>query len=442
MVYDSNRRVIVLFGGNNGMSDVGDTWEWSRGQWSHRVTATAPSAREGHAMSYDPVRGVTVLFGGDNGGNETWEWNGAQWSQRAPANPPPTRVNHAMTYDESRNVTILFGGADGGITYGDTWEWDGTHWNERMPMPSPPARFAPAMTYDAARELTVLTCGFGTTGQLNDTWELEGPSFHISTQPSPQFVAAGATAHFSVAADGVGVGGFTYRWRHNGMPIFDDVGYSGAATKMLTVLAAAPSKTGNYDCVVSGTCGSIVSLAASLAVDDCLAIDDQDDCDGNGYLDTCEIAANAALDANLNGTLDECEPEPADPCEADGGADDCNGNHVKDSCEIDANPDLDSDNNGTLDTCDPPSIDLCVPVNGEGDCNSNGLVDACEIAVNPNLDANNNGMLDSCEVSPAPLGTDGDMTDMSSGAPCGGGTAMLLPTGLLGFAFRRRRRSR
>ncbi|MGB0325668.1 MAG: hypothetical protein ACPGGL_09080, partial [Phycisphaerales bacterium] len=92
----------------------------------------------------------------------------------------------------------------------------------------------------------------------------------------------------------------------------------------------------------------------------------KDDCDGNGVLDTCDLADGAA-DCDGNGILDRCEP-------------DCDGNGVTDACEVDC------DNDGIPDACDD-------------DDDGDGLDDACDgeicgVVIN---DADMNGVRDDCE---------------------------------------------
>ncbi len=98
------------------------------------------------------------------------------------------------------------------------------------------------------------------------------------------------------------------------------------------------------------------------------------DCNANGILDVCEIAADPSLDCDGDGRLDRC-----------GFFADCNLNGVRDDCDIAIDPSLDCDGNGVIDDCDP-------------DCNLNGLNDMCEIMDDPMLDLNNNGELDECEI--------------------------------------------
>ncbi len=89
-------------------------------------------------MAYDSERGVVVLFGGGDNPNsptavlsDAWEWNVATWTQRTPEAAPPGRAYHAMAYDSARGAMVLFGGAlmiggTSAILYNDTWELQDT----------------------------------------------------------------------------------------------------------------------------------------------------------------------------------------------------------------------------------------------------------------------------------------------------------------------------
>lgn len=100
------------------------------------------------------------------------------------------------------------------------------------------------------------------------------------------------------------------------------------------------------------------------------------DCNQNGRLDSCDIAAGNSLDCNGNALPDECEF---------GGTVDCN-------------------NNGIVDLCEP---------GGAADCNRNSVSDFCDIANCPNgdlscADCNANGVPDGCEIQdPFSLNFDG-----------------------------------
>ncbi|MCC6605664.1 MAG: hypothetical protein IT327_20825 [Anaerolineae bacterium] len=99
--------------------------------------------RFGFDMVYDAQRGVIVLFGGQGPArptedlpvevnqtlNDLWEFDGEIWYEVSPRQVPPARYGHAMVYDEARNVVVLFGGIGADGTYlNDTWEYDGVTW--------------------------------------------------------------------------------------------------------------------------------------------------------------------------------------------------------------------------------------------------------------------------------------------------------------------------
>ena len=114
------------------------------------------------------------------------------------------------------------------------------------------------------------------------------------------------------------------------------------------------------------------------------------DCNGNGVLDSTDIATGFSADCQTNGIPDECES--LTDCTSNGIPDecedlpDCNGNGIPDLCE----PALDCNNNGIPDECE----DL-------PDCNYNGIPDTCDVLHLSSADCQPDGIPDECQV---PLG--------------------------------------
>ncbi len=79
----------------------------------------------------------------------------------------------------------------------------------------------------------------------------------ITVQPAPVSACEGTTADFSVTATGAGL---SYQWRKNGINI------AGAVSPTLSLPGITISSAGNYDVVITGSCGSITSNAALLTV--------------------------------------------------------------------------------------------------------------------------------------------------------------------------------
>ncbi len=86
----------------------------------------------------------------------------------------------------------------------------------------------------------------------------------ITQQPANQQVAPGATAVFTVAA--TGDGSPSYRWRKNGVDLFDGGNISGAATAQLQVVGVGPGDVAGYRCVATAGCGIAVSNEAALTL--------------------------------------------------------------------------------------------------------------------------------------------------------------------------------
>ncbi|MBK8563116.1 MAG: BspA family leucine-rich repeat surface protein [Saprospiraceae bacterium] len=86
----------------------------------------------------------------------------------------------------------------------------------------------------------------------------------ISTQPSPQTQCVGSNVSFNVVATG---NDLTYQWRKNGTPLSNGGSTSGATSAALTITGIAAGDAGNYDVVLTDTCGStLTSNAAGLTV--------------------------------------------------------------------------------------------------------------------------------------------------------------------------------
>jgi hypothetical protein len=127
--YNPWSETLVLFGGDDG-SRPHDTWAWNGEHWT-QIADTGPQGRVGHAMSSDGV-GV-ILFGGHTSENvadaadeiltpETWALYEDRWRQIHDMGPS-ARAGHALTFDAEAQRVILFGGQDltGTTLRRDTW---------------------------------------------------------------------------------------------------------------------------------------------------------------------------------------------------------------------------------------------------------------------------------------------------------------------------------
>lgn len=199
MAYDSQRGRTVLFGGSVSGAYFGDTWEWDGTHWV-QPSSVGPGFRGGPRMAFDSMRGRTVMFGGDFSHSDTWEWDGAQWVQVATVGPTAL-IYHAMAYDRQRGRTVLFGGFGGLGTSTITWEWDGTSWAS-VASTGPLARVNHVMAYDSQRGKTVM---FG--GSPGDTWEWDATQWAQVPASGPTGTVAPAMAFDSLRGQTILFGG-------------------------------------------------------------------------------------------------------------------------------------------------------------------------------------------------------------------------------------------
>ena len=141
MAYDHVWDAVMLFGGVLGEYSIeSDKTLWWNGYLKDWVSAVGdeepvvrPLPRDLHAMAADSNRKMVVLFGGymsDTGClGDTWIWDGSEWSEWTGGGiSPEPRAEHAMAYNWATMEVFLFGGLSQikekttpDITHGDTW---------------------------------------------------------------------------------------------------------------------------------------------------------------------------------------------------------------------------------------------------------------------------------------------------------------------------------
>lgn len=109
--------------------------------WVERTQLTRPSARVGHGMCWDPVRGYVLVAGGMAAlsfspantppANETWSWDGVTWTSRGPT----PFVSATLVVHEQANRVLALGNAQGSGAIG-CYEWNGAAW-QSMTFPGP-----------------------------------------------------------------------------------------------------------------------------------------------------------------------------------------------------------------------------------------------------------------------------------------------------------------
>ncbi len=161
MAYDGTN--VMLFSGTNGAND---TWVWNGTSWDQRCdevpptdVCTSPPARSYYALGYDSDRQVVLLFGGLGASgplNDTWQWNGVAWSEidSGSADGPEAAAGIAMVYDGTLHRMFLMDSVS-------NWMFDGAHWQRVIPAnPEQDGLEYDAdysvVAYDAKRQATLL----------------------------------------------------------------------------------------------------------------------------------------------------------------------------------------------------------------------------------------------------------------------------------------------
>jgi hypothetical protein len=255
--YDSQRRRMLIFGGEDEDERLGDTWEWDGEIWREHKEELAPAPRSRFGLAFVEGRERVALFGGCTNFAcisplpDLWEWDGFQWAQRDSLVPIGPRAEHAFSTGLDDGTFASYGGFDGfgslngmyiynglswdlfgvvqnlGIGVGATLMRDvanqqmllfggrtsraltlGTYtWRQFGPFDrrtglavEPPGRVYHTMSYDEGRELGVLFGGAdGPSGDsaapLGDTWLWTGSEWSEVSGPAPPPRWGHATAY-------------------------------------------------------------------------------------------------------------------------------------------------------------------------------------------------------------------------------------------------------
>jgi hypothetical protein len=230
MVWDSADGYVLLFGGINGATYLGDTWSFKGGKWteiesaqstagqctqiSNGATVSCPVPRAAMGLSWDGFDNYVALFGGFNGADlgDTWKFSGGAWTElETPISgnscqyvgggtvscPTPREWAAFADYYPNTGYAVLFGGTGSSGALADTWEFQWGGWTALSPSTHPSARYGAAVAteYSTGTGYVLLFGGFSSGNTpLSDTWEYEwqsgGPTW-VQQSPSSHPSARG-----------------------------------------------------------------------------------------------------------------------------------------------------------------------------------------------------------------------------------------------------------
>jgi formylglycine-generating enzyme required for sulfatase activity len=148
-------------------------------------------------------------------------------------------------------------------TPGYQWYFNGVP----MPGQTAPTLLLPSVTSGYAGDYMVrVTAGSQTSNSTPATLTVVAPlsSPQIVSQPQGQSAVVGATASFSVQAQGSGT--LSYRWSKDGAYLSDGARTTGSSASTLQIANVQTSDAGNYRVRVSNQSGSVDSSSAGLTV--------------------------------------------------------------------------------------------------------------------------------------------------------------------------------
>ena len=185
MAYDPISQKVVMFGGWDGSSYPNDTWTFDGTNWTQVITATAPPGRAGGGAAYDSTLQKVVLYGGFDHQylNDTWLWDGATstWTEATPAKTPKAVTGPMVFPDPLTGNADEFGGWDGRRYQLTTWRLRDDIWHKQYPKQFPSARAAGVIGTNPVLKQTVVFGGLADVNPVN-TWTFDGKNW---TQQSP-----------------------------------------------------------------------------------------------------------------------------------------------------------------------------------------------------------------------------------------------------------------
>jgi sulfatase modifying factor 1 len=180
-------------------------------------TITTEQANYGHTIGTTTPAGTfgTNFYGTSDMGGNLWEWNEAFMSRDSRG----IRGGSFYTYDDS--------------SLRADWRENASLLNESI------------------------NCGFRVAHVPERLCDIS-----IVTQPMSPPVIPGETASFSLLASGRAL---SYQWRRSGVAIAEGGRVTGVTTPNLLISSVTTADQGQYDCIVTGTCGTVASRPAVLS---------------------------------------------------------------------------------------------------------------------------------------------------------------------------------
>jgi hypothetical protein len=120
----------------------------------------------------------------------------------------------------------------------------------------------------------------------------------ITTHPEGGSFIGGQQVTLSVVA--ANASGASYRWRKNGINLFNGINYQGVSTPTLVINADEPSQTGTYSVAITNVCGITISNDADVEVTCPADFNVDGGVDGQDMFEFFDAWSNGLSSADLN----------------------------------------------------------------------------------------------------------------------------------------------
>lgn len=262
LAWNAGRGRLLMFGGIDAVGCRGDSWELacdaSSGQWSwQELSIPGASARAGHGMYFDGIRGGVMLFGGrDN----AWTSRADTWCFLGDAMQDIVATDSAQHADPGAPVTLVLQHTGGVLTC--SWSHNGT----LLPGVTGTSHTIAAATLADAGTYLVRAIGpCSSEDAAIITLEVSSRPPTITAQPVGQTICDGSPLTLSVTADGTPP--LQYQWW------FDDAAQpqsaapiTGATGPTYTLAHGHAEDAGTYWVQVTNAQGMAVSDGVTVTV--------------------------------------------------------------------------------------------------------------------------------------------------------------------------------
>ena len=286
-IYDPLRQRIVLFGGNDSGTPLGDIWALNLSpslSWTQITPAPgpAPVPRMLHDAIYDPAGDRMVVFGGFDGSgtrNDLWALSlggTPTWTELAPTGTPPApRYGYSLEFDPNRQRAILFGGVPyGGIPFNDVWALTlgggPLAWTRLFPGGTGPSpRYVHLATYDGVHDRMLVSGGASGSGTLQDVWRLQfssdQPTATLMSLLSSDARSDGVTLTWGLSGDAATYARLERRQESSAWRTLEETNPGGAASLKFVDHDVVPGA--RYAYRLTAISGAEVSTSAEVWVD-------------------------------------------------------------------------------------------------------------------------------------------------------------------------------